>query len=108
MKNLNTLKKTEGFTLIELLVVIAIIGLLAGIVLVSLGGARESGQDARRLSDIRNISTAMELCGQDATCGAGPFLYLPAPGPGAPAGGIPTYMPVIPNDPTTGLLLRWT
>lgn len=54
-------KMSSGFTLIELLVVIAIIGILSSVVLASLNGARKKGRDARRLSDIKQLETALEL-----------------------------------------------
>lgn len=54
-------KKEKGFTLIELLVVIGIIGLLASIVLVGLSKAREGARDTKRVADIMQIVTAIEL-----------------------------------------------
>jgi prepilin-type N-terminal cleavage/methylation domain-containing protein len=60
MKNIFSTKQ-KGFTLIELLVVIAVIGMLASIVLVSLGPARARARDAKRLSDIRQMSLAIEI-----------------------------------------------
>lgn len=50
-----------GFTLIELLVVIAIIGLLSTLSIIALNSARARSRDARRISDIKQIQTALEM-----------------------------------------------
>ncbi len=53
--------KQKGFTLIELLVVIAIIGILATLAVVALQQARSRARDSRRVADIKQIQTALEL-----------------------------------------------
>ena len=92
------MKKQKGFTLIGLLVVIAIIGILAGIVLVSLGGARANARDARRQSDMRQFNTAMELCYDDATCNANE-AYLQSVAMPTVVG---TYLKSVSKDPGSG------
>lgn len=117
---MNFKNKKKGFTLIELLVVIAIIGLLATLAVVALGNARQKSRDAKRVSDIKQVQTALELryvetedypaeftnVAQDAACSSGScglgeeiacldnvgFL-----GAGCVA---PLYMGLVPRDPS--------
>ena len=48
-------RENFGFTLTELLIVVSVIGILAGIILVSFGGATESARDARRKAKLSGI-----------------------------------------------------
>lgn len=65
-------KFKQAFTLIELLVVIAIIAILASMLLPSLGKAKERALTARCASNLRQMSYAMQMYGDDANG------YLPA------------------------------
>ena len=50
----------SSFTLIELLIVIAIIGLLSMLIMVSVSSVRQKARDTRRVSDLKQISIALE------------------------------------------------
>lgn len=60
------MKQRKGFTLVELLVVISIIGLLSTLAVVALNQARVRARDVKRLSDIKQVQTALELYYADA------------------------------------------
>ena len=55
------INKKQAFTLIELLVVIAIIGILATLAVVSLQNARARARDSKRIADVKQMQTALEL-----------------------------------------------
>jgi len=54
------MKNNKGFTLIELLVVIAIVGILAVIIIASLGQSRIKAKDAAILTEMNQLATAVE------------------------------------------------
>jgi len=101
----------KGFTLIELLVVIAIIGLLSTLAVVALNTARMKSRDAKRVSDIKQVQTALELYYADTTAypaaptsnlGNGDALALCTGGFKAACGATDTvYMGQVPRDPGT-------
>lgn len=91
-------KNKNGFTLIELLVVIAIIGLLSTLSILALNQARARARDARRVADVSQMRTALEMYYNDNAN----YPDTPSTTPGAAITGASSaiYLRVIPTPPT--------
>lgn len=96
----------NGFTLVELLVVIAIVAILASIGISAYSGAQKSARLAKRASDLRNISMAIELYRDDlgyypkssswrSECQSGGSVAADDVIPGL----VPKYLSTFPSDP---------
>jgi len=93
------------------LVVISIIGILSTLAVVSLNNARLKARDAKRVSDIKQVQTALELClsdvngypaGNALVLGQGAGLTLSKDGglAATPTGTL--YMGGVPKNPLPG------
>lgn len=72
-------KQNQGFTLIELTVVISIIGLFASVILVALNSARLKARDGRRVADMHQIVTALDIYYQNHAYYPDPSGLIHAP-----------------------------
>ena len=100
-------KNKKGFTLIELLVVIAIIGLLSTLAVVALTSARQKARDSKRVADMKQLQTAMEMVFSEQASYA--VAGCSAPGAVNVCTGLPlsTYLPNIATmkDPSNPVAL---
>ena len=94
----------DGFTLIELLVVISIIGILIGLSIFGLQGARQASRDAKRKADLEEIRSGLELYKSD--CNTYPAALasggtLIGSGTTSSCAAANTYISLIPSDPVS-------
>lgn len=92
-----------GFSLIEVLVVIGILGILAAatIALIDPIGQNQKSKDARRISDLKQIQTGLELYRSDV--GSYPTSQSWLTGGGSLSQGGIDYIKTVPKDPKPGL-----
>ena len=114
---LTKLKSNSGFTLVELLVVMTILAVLVSIGLVSFRSSQFRSRDAQRKSDLKQLSSSLELfysdygkypdgtsgtiegCSYNSSTGTGTACTW---GTGEFTDGKTIYFKVIPDDPYTG------
>lgn len=91
-------KKRPAFTLIEVLVATTIIAVLTAIGVVSYASANRNSRDAKRLADVEQIRSALEMYRAD--CGSYPeAITFGSPLTSSCLGSTVTYMQQVPQDP---------
>ncbi|MBX9765430.1 type II secretion system GspH family protein [Patescibacteria group bacterium] len=91
-------KSVRGFTLIEVMVVVAVIGLLSSVILASLAYAGQRGRDAKRVQDMKQLQSALELYASD---NGGKYPLVPTSFVWELGSSLaPKYIPQLPEDPT--------
>ena len=88
------MNKKSGFTFVELLVVVTIIAILTGAAVVSFTNTSRRSRDTRRMLDIENIRSALELCRTEE--GSYPLSVY-----NSIVCGDETYLSDTPSDPKT-------
>jgi len=105
---MNKLTK-QAFTLIELLVVIAIVGILSGLIMISMNGSFTLANDAKRKASINTLKKALMYYGvsngktypiQNTLCDIGPVGITNRCTTLATA--LAESLPVLPVDPVSG------
>lgn len=86
------LQKNKGFTIVELLIVVVIIGILAALVINAYNGIQSRARDATRVTDMRNIRSALGAYNADNG------IYPPTNFQGLVAYLVPQYIKAIPVD----------
>ena len=89
--------KTSGFTVLELAIVIIIMTTLSTLIFVSLNATRQNNRNSKRVSDIKEMQTALAMYYRD--WGAYPLTGLVTAGVNFASGTV-TYLSPWPSNPT--------
>jgi len=96
-----------GFTLVELLIVISILGILAGVVVFSVGGITDSGTQSACKAEASTVRTAQEAHYAKSTS---PKKYAASAAALETAkllGGTPTYVTTTSSTPFDSYSVAW-
>lgn len=104
MKRLLSSRSTRGFSLVELLITVSIIAILVAIGIASYATINRQSRDTRRKSDLEQIRSALEMYRADnghyPTASGATWVIASEPTLGLTTALVPTYLPIIPTDPT--------
>jgi len=97
----------SGFTLVELLIVISILGILAGVVVFSVGGITDSGTQSACKAEAATVRTAQEAHYAKGTSSKVYAADADALKTAKLLGNLPTYVTTTSTTPFTSYSVAW-